>query len=132
MTIGFTASACDLLHTGHIAMLEEAKTQCDYLVVGLHTDPTIDRPEKNKPIQSTFERFIQLKGCKYVDDIIPYDTEGDLLNLLEILQPDVRIIGEEYRNKYFTGKELPIPLYYNKRQHNYSTTSLRKRIHESL
>lgn len=124
---GFTCSAFDLLHAGHIVMLEEAKTQCDYLIVGLHTNPQIDRPEKNKPIQSTLERFIQLKGCRFVDEIIPYDTEEDLLNLLKIIQPDVRILGQEYENKDFTGKSLNIPIYYNKRQHSYSSSELRKR-----
>lgn len=126
--IGFTASAFDLLHPGHIAMLEEAKSQCDYLIVGLHTNPQIDRPVKNKPLQSTFERYVQLRGCRYVDEIMPYDTEEDLLNLLMAFNPHVRIIGEEYRDKVFTGKELDIPIYYNMRQHNYSTTALRERL----
>lgn len=125
---GFTCSAFDLLHAGHIAMLEEAKEQCDYLVVGLQTDPTIDRPHKNKPVQSTFERFLQLKGCKYVDEIIPYDTERDLMNLLQIVKPNLRILGDEYKDKAFTGKELNIPIYYNTRMHDYSSTELRNRI----
>src|SRR3990167_242540 len=107
MRRGFTASAFDFLHAGHIVMLEEAKTQCDYLVVGLQTDPTIDRPEKSKPVQSVLERWIQLRGCRYVDEIIPYDTEQDLVNLLLILKPDVRIIGSEYKERHFTGDELP-------------------------
>lgn len=128
MIKGFTASAFDLLHAGHVAMLEEAKTQCDYLVVGLHTDPTIDRPTKNKPIQGVLERFIQLKGCRFVDEIIPYETEADLINLLMIIQPDVRIVGEEYKHNDFTGKDLSIPLYYNKRRHHYSSTELRNRL----
>ncbi len=126
--IGFTASAFDLLHSGHVAMLEEAKKSCDYLIVGLHTNPQIDRPEKNMPAQTTYERFVQLKGCKFVDEIIPYDTEDDLYNLLAILNPDVRILGEEYRNKAFTGKDLPIKIIYNNRHHSYSTSELRKRI----
>lgn len=130
MRRGFTCSAFDLLHSGHIAMLEEAKTQCDWLIVGLHTNPQIDRPQKNKPIQTTFERFIQLKGCKYVDEIIPYDTEEDLVNLLKIIKPDVRILGQEYKNKMFTGFELPIEVYFNTREHNYSSSSLRKRLNE--
>jgi len=125
--IGITFSSFDLLHAGHIAMLSEAKDHCDYLIVGLHTDPTIDRKSKNKPIQSVFERWLQLKGCKYVDEIIPYETEEDLINLLHILTPDVRIIGEEYRGKEFTGKGI-IPEYYNNRKHNYSSTYLRERI----
>jgi glycerol-3-phosphate cytidylyltransferase len=126
--IGFTCSAFDLLHAGHISMLEEAKSQCDFLVVGLHTDPTIDRPKKNKPIQTILERYIQLEGCRYVDKIIPYDTEDDLINLLMILNPDVRIIGEEYKTKDFTGKDMDIPIYYNRRQHDYSSSALRLRL----
>lgn len=128
MRRGFTCSAFDLLHAGHVAMLEEAKSKCDYLIVGLHTDPTIDRPEKNKPVQSVLERFWQLRGCKYVDDIIPYDTEKDLLNLLKMLNPDVRILGKEYENTRFTGDELDIPVYFNKREHTFSSSELRKRI----
>lgn len=127
-TIGFTCSCFDLLHSGHVAMLEEAKTYCDYLIVGLQTDPTLDRPEKNKPTQTIFERYYQLKGCKFVDEIIPYSTEADLINLLKIIQPDVRILGEEYRDKHFTGRELPIKIVYNTRQHDYSSTSLKMRI----
>lgn len=128
MKIGFTCSSFDLLHPGHIKMLEEAKQQCDYLIVGLQTDPTINRPSKNKPIESTLERYIRLKGCKSVDEIIPYDTEEDLLNLLKILDPDIRILGEEYKDKLFTGVDLPIEIYFNKRTHNYSSTNLRNRI----
>lgn len=128
MKRGFTCSAFDLLHAGHIAMLEEAKSQCDWLIVGLHTDPTLDRPDKNKPVQSVEERFLQLKGCRYVDDIYPYETEAGLLNLLKILRPDIRIIGEEYIGHMFTGRELDIPVYFNKRAHTYSSSELRKRI----
>ncbi len=129
--IGFTASSFDLLHSGHIAMLEEARKQCDYLIVGLHTDPTIDRPKKNKPVQTTFERFIQLKGCKYVDEIIPYDTEEDLVNLLQMVKPDVRFIGEDYIGKPFTGSDLPIKLIFTSRRHNFSTSNLRRRVKTS-
>ena len=125
MITGFTCSCFDLLHAGHILMLEEAKLQCDRLVVGLQTDPTIDRPTKNKPIQSVTERYIQLAAVKYVDEIIPYSTEQDLSNLLKALPIDIRIIGEDYRDKDFTGKELNIPLYYNKREHDWSTSALR-------
>jgi len=125
---GFTASAFDLLHSGHIAMLEEARNQCDYLIVGLHTDPTIDRPAKNKPVQTTFERYMQLKGCKFVNEIIPYDTEEDLVNLLQVFKPDVRFIGEDYRGKPFSGNELDIPIVYTRRRHNFSTSELRTRI----
>lgn len=129
---GLTASAFDLLHAGHIQMLEEAKEQCNYLICALQVDPSIDRPEKNKPIQSVFERYIQLRAVKYVDDIIPYTTETELLQLVEIIHPDVRIIGEEYRDKHFTGKEYcldnHIDIYYNRRQHAFSTSQLRKRV----
>ena len=128
MIRGFTCSTFDFLHAGHIVMLEEAKTQCDYLIVGLQTDPTIDRLEKNKPVQSTLERWIQLRGCKYVDEIIPYDTEQDLVNLLLILKPDVRIIGSEYKERHFTGDELPIKIYYNQRDHHFSSAELRNRL----
>jgi len=129
MIKGFTCSAFDLLHAGHITMLEEAKKQCDYLIVGLQTDPSIDRPDtKKRPIESTYERYLRLKGCKYVDEIIPYDTEKDLLNLLNILKPDVRILGEEYRGKEFTGKELLVKCYFNTRRHDYSSSELRKRL----
>ena len=128
MIKGITFSAFDLLHSGHIAMLEEAKSKCDYLIVGLHTDPTIDRPAKNRPIQTTLERYLQLKGCKYVDEIIPYDTEQDLLNILKIIKPDIRIIGQEYKDREFTGKELPIEIYYNSREHNFSSSELRGRL----
>lgn len=128
MKIGFTCSCFDLFHAGHIMMLKEAKQHCDYLIVGLQTDPTIDRPQKNKPIQSVFERFTQIDACKYVDEIVPYATEKDLLDILQSYQIDVRIIGEEYRDKEFTGKELPIPLYFNQRRHSFSTTELRARV----
>ena len=129
MKVGFTASAFDLLHAGHILMLAEAKSQCDWLVVGLHTDPTIDRPTtKNRPIQSVFERYTQLKAVKFIDEIVPYDTEADLLSILTSYKIDLRIIGEDYKDKPFTGKELPIPVYYNSRKHNFSTTELRNKI----
>ncbi len=128
---GFTASAFDLLHSGHIAMLEEARNQCDYLIVGLHTDPTIDRPQKNRPVQTTFERYLQLKGCKFIDEIIPYDTEEDLINMLQVIQPDIRFIGEDYRGQSFTGNNLPIKITYTTRRHNFSTSLLRKRIKDA-
>lgn len=101
--IGFVCSAFDLFHAGHVLMLEEAKQQCDHLIVGLQTDPTLDRPHKNKPVQSVFERFVQLRACKYVDEIVVYSTEADLLNLLQSFPIDVRILGEEYEGKDFTG-----------------------------
>jgi glycerol-3-phosphate cytidylyltransferase len=126
--IGFTCSAFDLFHAGHILMLKEAKELCDYLIVGLQVDPSVDRPEKNSPVQTVFERFTQLSACKYVDEIIPYSTEEDLLNLLQTIRIDVRIIGEEYKDKDFTGKDLDIPVFYNRRRHNISSTEMRERV----
>jgi glycerol-3-phosphate cytidylyltransferase len=128
MKIGFTCSTFDLFHAGHVMMLQEARTQCDYLIVGLQTDPTIDRPEKNKPVQSLLERFIQVKACKYVDEIVPYSTEKELMDILTSFPIDVRIVGEEYRDKQFTGFNLPISVYFNSRQHSFSTTELRQRV----
>ncbi|MGO4906618.1 adenylyltransferase/cytidyltransferase family protein [Flavobacterium sp. W20_MBD1_R3] len=134
MKIGITFSAFDLLHAGHIKMLEEAKGQCDYLVVGLQTDPTIDRPEKNRPTQSVVERYIQLKGCKHVDEIVPYATEQDLEDILRSFKIDVRIVGDEYKNKDFTGRnyceEKGIVLFFNIRDHRFSSSSLRKEVAE--
>lgn len=133
-TIGITFSAFDLLHAGHVKMLEEAKQYCDYLIVGLQTDPTIDRPEKNKPTQSVVERYIQLKACKFVDEIIPYTTEQDLEDILQSFTLDVRIVGDEYRDKSFTGREycenMGIKLIYNKRNHRFSSSGLRKEVFE--
>lgn len=131
MKVGFTCSTFDLFHAGHIMMLKEAKSQCDYLLVGLQTDPTIDRPEKNRPIQSVFERFVQLEACKYVDEVIVYATEKDLMDVLRSYPIDVRIIGEEYKDKHFTGRELDIEIYYNRRNHSFSTTELRNRVLEA-
>lgn len=131
MIKGFTCGAFDLLHAGHIAMLEEAKTRCDYLIVGLQTDPTIDRPKKNKPVQTVVERYIQLKACNYVDEIIPYETEKDLLDLIMLLDFDVRIVGEDYLDRDFTGKQYcddHKTIFYNNRKHTFSTTDLRNRI----
>jgi glycerol-3-phosphate cytidylyltransferase len=134
--VGITFSAWDLLHAGHIAMLSEAKNHCDYLIAGLQTDPTIDRPDtKNKPVQSIVERQIQLSSCKYVDEVVVYATEQDLIDLLLILPVDVRILGVEYENKDFTGKQeciaRGIEIVYNKRDHSFSSSSLRKRVAES-
>ena len=109
-------------------MLKEARTQCDYLIVGLQTDPTIDRPEKNTPVQGVFERYEQLKACKYIDEILVYATEEDLLNILLSYPIDVRILGEEYMTKSFTGNQLDMQLYYNHRKHGFSTTELRQRV----
>ena len=135
MKVGITFSSFDLFHSGHVAMLKEARSNCDYLMVGLQTDPTIDRPEKNKPIQSVFERYVQLEGCKYIDEIIPYETEKDLIDVLLTYDIQKRFIGEEYRQIDFTGKQLcvdkGIELYYNKRQHSFSTSGLRKRIEQN-
>ena len=131
MKTGFTCGAFDLLHAGHIKMLEEAKTFCDSLIVGLHTDPSVDRPEKNKPIQSLNERLIQLRAVKYVDLVLIYDTEIDLLNLLKAIEPDIRIIGYDYKDKNFTGDDLGIELKFNSRNHNFSSSELRDRIKNS-
>jgi len=135
MKVGITFSTFDLLHAGHIAMLREAKQQCDYLICGLQTDPNIDRPEKNKPVQSLVERYVQLSGVKYVDEIIPYQTESDVIDILEMFNIDVKIMGEEYRNKEFTGKDVckrkGIVLYFNNRTHRFSSSDLRKRVSES-
>ena len=132
MKVGITFSAFDLFHAGHVKMLEDAKEQCDYLICGLQTDPTIDRPEKNMPIQSVVERYIQLKGCKFVDEIVPYATEEDLEDVLRSFKIDVRIVGEEYANKVFTGREYceqrGIELFYNKREHRFSSSGLRKEV----
>ena len=131
--IGITFSTFDMLHAGHIAMLSEAKNHCDYLICGLQTDPTIDRPtEKNRPVQSIVERQIQLAACRYVDEVVVYQTEQDLVDLLLILPLDVRILGQEYEFKEFTGKDectdRTIEIVYNGRDHSFSSSSLRKRV----
>ena len=132
--IGITFSAFDLLHAGHIKMLEEAKTICDYLIVGLQIDPSLDRPQKNKPTQSVVERYIQLKACRSIDEIIPYNTEEDLMDILQSFVIDVRIIGDDYRDKDFTGKQYcedkGIQIYYNKRDHRFSSSALKKAVYE--
>ena len=131
--VGFTCSTFDLLHAGHVIMLREAKEHCDYLIVGLQTDPTIDRPgDKNKPVQSLVERYAQLSAVEYVDEIVPYETEQDLIDILTMYHIDMRVLGEEYREKDFTGKEVcrkrGIELYFNKRDHRFSTSDLRERV----
>lgn len=135
MKIGITFSTFDLFHAGHIKMLEEAKSNCDYLIVGLQLDPSIDRPEKNKPVQSIVERYVQVKSCKYIDEVVPYVTEQDLIDILSSFKIDVRIIGDEYINKDFTGKEYckkkGIDIYYNKREHRFSSSALRKQVSKS-
>ncbi|MFD2943376.1 adenylyltransferase/cytidyltransferase family protein [Flavobacterium notoginsengisoli] len=132
MKTGITFSAFDLLHAGHIKMLEEAKLNCDYLIVGLQTDPTLDRPEKNKPSQSVVERYIQLKGCKFVDEIVPYATEQDLKDILQSFQIDVRFLGDEYKDRDFTGRayceEKGIEFYFNTRDHRFSSSGLRREV----
>jgi glycerol-3-phosphate cytidylyltransferase len=131
-TVGITFSTFDLFHAGHVKMLEEAKSVCDYLIVGLQLDPSIDRAEKNKPVQSIIERYIQVSSCKFVDEVVPYITEKDLDEILRSFKIDVRIIGKEYRDKDFTGKayceQKGIELYYNRRDHGFSSSELRKRI----
>jgi len=127
--VGIVASSFDLFHAGHVLMLMEAKDQCDRLVVALQSDPTIDRPEKNKPIQALSERYIQLEACKFVDQIVPYDTEADLYNLLAGFDWDVRFLGMDYYDRNdFTGADLSIPIHYCSRKHDYSSSGLRDRI----
>lgn len=133
-TIGFTCSTFDLLHAGHVAMLREAKSICDYLIVGLQVDPSIDRRLKNTPVQTVVERQAQLAAIKYVDEVVVYTTENDLLDILNMYPIDIRILGEEYRDKEFTGKDecrkRGIQLYFNKRDHRFSTSDLRMRVSE--
>ena len=129
---GIVASCFDLLHAGHCLMLKDAKAQCDHLIAALQSDPTIDRPEKNKPIQSLEERRIQLEAVKYVDEIREYSTEAELRDMLCEIWPSVRILGSDYITKDdFTGCQYDIPIYYHERNHNYSSTNLRKKILEN-
>ncbi|MDA8883024.1 adenylyltransferase/cytidyltransferase family protein [bacterium] len=132
MMIGFTASTFDLLHAGHTLMLEEAKSHCDYLIVGLQIDPSIDRDTKNKPVQTVVERYLQLRACKYVDEIIPYATEKDLEDILSGMHIDIRILGVEYRDKDFTGRDIckkrDIEIYFNERDHRFSSSKLRELV----
>ena len=134
MRVGFTCSTFDLLHAGHVQMLRDAKEQCDYLICALQLDPSVDRKEKNSPIQTVVERYTQLKAVGYVDEIIPYQTECDLMDILSLYHIDVRILGEEYRDKEFTGKDIcrkrDIELYFNKRDHRFSSSDLRNRVCE--
>ena len=135
MRIGFTCSTFDLLHAGHIQMLRDAKEQCDYLICGLQIDPSLDRPEKNSPVQTIVERYTQLSAVKYVDEIVPYQTEYDLEDILNMLHIDVRILGEEYKNGKFTGRAIcakrGIELFFNKREHRFSSSDLRNRVKSS-
>ena len=129
--IGFTCGAFDLLHAGHVVMLKEARENCEHLIVGLQTDPSIDRQEKNQPVQSVYERFTQLSAIKYVDEVIPYDTERSLIDLLESTPINVRFIGEDYIDKSFTGDDLPIKVHYTNRKHSFSSSGLRQRVVQS-
>ena len=129
MKKGITFGAFDLFHAGHVLMLEEAKAVCDYLIVCIQTDPSLDREEKNKPVQSIIEREIQVSGCRYVDEVIIYDTEVDLLNIIGQVDWDVRIIGEEYKDKDFTGRDQTLErCHFNKRPHTFSSSELRERV----
>ena len=135
MKIGFNCSSFDLFHAGHVTMLKMEKQLCDYLIVALQVDPTVDRPGiKNKPTQSIYERYVQLQACKYVDEILVYSTEYDLLQLLMTQKIDIRFLSEEYLNRDFTGKQYciqnGIELHYHKREHEYSSTELRNRVYE--
>ena len=134
MKIGFNCSSFDLFHAGHVTMLKIEKEMCDYLKVALQVDPTIDRPGvKNKPVQSVYERYVQLQGCKYVDEILIYETEADLLNLIQTQTIDIRFLSEEYENKDFTGKQYcidhNIEIFYHVRKHQYSSTEIRNRVY---
>ena len=135
LKIGITFSTFDLLHAGHIAMLSEAKNHCDYLIAGLQTDPTLDRSTKNSPVQSIVERQIQLQATRYVDEIVVYQTEKDLEDILLSMPIDVRIIGIEYQDKNFTGKDIcsqrGVEIVYNGRDHSFSSSNLRKRVAEA-
>ena len=126
--IGIVASCFDLLHAGHCLMLKDACRRCDHLIAALQTDPTIDRPEKNKPIQSFPARMIQLETVRYVDEIVVYNTEKELVEWLKILKPDVRILGSDYKGKKFTGDNLDMEVYYHERDHDWSTSNLRKKL----
>jgi glycerol-3-phosphate cytidylyltransferase len=130
-TVGFTCSAFDLLHAGHILMLRDAKAQCDHLVVGLQVDPSVDRPTKNQPVQSLSERMIQLAAVRYVDEIVCYQTEEELIMLLCALNPDVRVLGDEYKGKPYTGQSLNIPIHWHQRWHSWSTSTLRRRVYSA-
>lgn len=135
MKVGFNCSSFDLLHAGHVTMLKQEKALCDYLIVGLQVDPTIDRPGvKNKPAQSVYERYVQLQACKYVDEILVYESEFDLLQLLMTQKIDIRFLSEEYLNRDFTGKQYcmdhGIELYYHPRKHIYASSELRDRVYK--
>nr|QBK87451.1 MAG: cytidylyltransferase-like protein [Marseillevirus LCMAC201] len=126
--VGFTCSCFDLVHPGHIKMLQDTREQCDILIVGLQTDPTLDRPEKNKPVQTLKERGIMLRAIKYIDEVIEYSYESELHKILCTLRIDVRVLGTDWKGNPYTGSDLPIPIYWHQRNHNWSTTELRQRI----
>lgn len=134
LKVGIVFSTFDLLHAGHVGMLREAKDNCDYLICGLQSNPQIDRKEKNAPVQTLVERYAQLNAIKFVDEIVPYETESDVIDILELFDLDIRFLGEEYREKEFTGKDIcrkrGIQLYFNKRDHRFSSSGLRKRVAE--
>ena len=134
LKVGIVFSTFDLLHAGHIGMLREAKNNCDYLICGLQSNPQLDRKEKNAPVQTLVERYAQLNAIKFVDEIVPYETESDVIDILELFDLDIRFLGEEYREKEFTGKDIcrkrGIQLYFNKRDHRFSSSGLRKRVAE--
>jgi glycerol-3-phosphate cytidylyltransferase len=131
MVVGFTCGAFDLLHAGHALMLEECKNHCDYLIVGLQKDPSIDRKNKNKPVQDYKERDIMIKSIRWIDKVVYYDTEYDLYKLLQDLAPDIRIVGADWKGEKFTGYDLPIKVIFNSRDHSYSTSSLRERVYQA-
>lgn len=138
MKVGFTCSSFDLLHAGHYLMLKDAKAQCDYLIEGLQTDPTLDlsyrmktdNKQKNTPIQSYKERKIQIEGCRYVDEVVEYSTEDTLYELIKKINPDIRVLGSDWSGKEFTGHDLNIPIHWHNRDHDFSTSNLRKRVYE--
>lgn len=131
MKKGFTCGAFDLLHAGHAEMLRDCKKVCDYLIVGVQSDPSIDRPRKNRPVQSFEERIEMVKSIKYVDEVVTYTTEADLVHLLKTLPIDIRIIGADWKGKEYTGKGLPIEIHFNSREHSFSTSELRGRVFEA-
>jgi glycerol-3-phosphate cytidylyltransferase len=136
MKIGFNCSTFDFFHAGHVTMLKEEKRHCDWLIVALQTDPTIDRPDtKNSPVQSVYERFVQVAACKYVDEVLIYSTEEELMNILQTQHVDIRFLGDEYKSKDFTGKQWcldnDIDLHYHQREHTYSSSGLRYRTYQA-
>lgn len=132
--VGITFSTFDLLHAGHIGMLREAKDNCEYLICGLQVDPSLDRPEKNKPVQTLVERYAQLNAVGFVDEIVPYQNEGDVVDILQLFDLDIRFLGDEYKEKDFTGKDIcrkrGIQLHFNRREHRFSSSDLRRRVAE--